>query len=98
MKDLPHHMKKLNRRVIRSAQREEMGEELPDVPTWPDSEKEKQKKAKQKMAAATKARAPSDKSPDQRNKEMKKGRVPVFNRYDAQPKRSLSSKKKNPRI
>lgn len=98
MKDLPHHIKKLNRRIIRSMHREEM-EELPDLPNWPDSKKEKKKKAKQKMKAATNARIPTSKSPEERNKEMKKGRVPVFDRTNnAKPKRALSSKKKTPRI
>jgi hypothetical protein len=98
MKDLPHHIKKLNRRIIRSMHREGMGEELPDLPNWPDSKKEIKKKAKQKMKAATKARLPSNKTPEERNLEMKKGRVPVFDRNNAKPKRALSSRKKTPRI
>lgn len=98
MKDLPHHIKKLNRKVIRSARREAAEEELPEVPTWPDSPNEKRKKAKRTMKAERKARAPTSKSAEERNKEMKKGRVPVFDRNHAAPKRTKSSKKKTPRI
>lgn len=97
MKDLPHHIKKLNRRVIRSMHREEM-EELPDIPNWIDTEREKRKKAKQKMRADTNAHVPMHKSPDERNMEMRRGRVPVFNRNNAEPKHARSSKKKTPRI
>lgn len=97
MKDLPHHIKKLNRRIIRSMHREEI-EELPSAPDWLDTEREKKKKAKQKMRAEAEARVPMHKSPDERNMEMKKGRVPVFNRNNAEPKHARSSKKKTPRI
>jgi hypothetical protein len=97
MKDLPHHMKKLNRRVIRSMHREE-AQELPEIPNWPDTLHEKKKKAKQQAKAKTLARAPTHKSADERNKEMKKGRVPVFERNNAKPKHARSSKKKTPRI
>lgn len=99
MKDLPHHIKKLNRNIIRSARREEMEEELPEIPTWPDSKAEKRKKQKREMRAERKARVPTGKTPEQRNKEMKKGRVPVFDRTNnAKPKHARSSKKKSPPI
>jgi hypothetical protein len=98
MKDLPHHMKKLNRRVIRSMHREEM-EELPEIPAWTDSPREAKKKAKIKMKKDTLARPSSDLTPDQRNKIMKKGRVPVFDRTNNMtPKHARPSKKKTPRI
>jgi hypothetical protein len=97
MKDLPHHIKKLNRRVIRSMHREEM-EELPDIPARPDTAREKKKKAKQKMKADTLNRTPTHKTADQRNKEMRTGRVPVFERNNAKPKHARSTKKKTPRI
>ncbi len=99
MKDLPHHMKKLNRRIIRSAHREELeGVELPSIPNWPDSKSETRKKAKRQMTAETKARIPTKKSVEERNLEMKKGRVPVFDRNNAKPKHARASKKKTPRI
>ena len=92
MKDLPHHIKQLNRKMIRSARRssEEMGEELPEVPTWPETVLERRKKAKRTMAKKRKARVPTGKTPEERNKEMKKGRVPVFDRTNhPKPKRAL---------
>jgi hypothetical protein len=72
--------------------------ELPEIPNWTDTTREKKKKAKQKMKADTLARAPTHKTADQRNKEMKKGRVPIFDRNSAKPKHARSSKKKTPRI
>lgn len=50
MKDLPHHIKKLNRRILRSIRKEGMEDLLPDIPTWPDSERQKRKKQKLKCA------------------------------------------------
>ena len=50
MKDLPHHMKKLNRRVIRSMHRDDLEmETLPEIPNWPDTPQAKKKKAKVAM-------------------------------------------------
>jgi hypothetical protein len=102
MKDLPHHIKKLNRRIIRSAHREEGLEELPEIPRQPETVRQKKKKAKIKMRDETQAKVSSHLSPDERNKIMKggrKGRVPVFDRINnATPKRTRNSKKKTPRI
>ena len=99
MKDLPHHMKKLNRSVIRSVHREEQQlQGLPSAPNWPDSSLEKKKKAKQEMRRKSQARPFKMKSPEERNQEMKKGRVPIFDRNKAQPKHAKASKKKTPRI
>ncbi len=99
MKDLPHHIKKLNRRVIRSMHREEVLEEqLPEVPTWSETKREKRKKTKREMRAEREARAPQKKTPEERNKVMQKGRVPVFDRNNAEPKHARPSKKKTPRI
>lgn len=79
MKDLPHHMKKFNRNVLRSMRRAEKEEELPDVPrTFSDGPKQKRKKAKRQMKKERKAHVSEHKTPEERNKEMKKGRVPVF--------------------
>lgn len=101
MKDLPHHIKKLNRRIIRSMHREELEEELPEVPTRPVTKGQMKKKAKQKMKEETLARPSSDLTPDERNKIMKgghKGRVPIFDRNNAAPKHGAASKKKTPKI
>ncbi len=98
MKDLPHHIKKLNRRIIRSMHKEGEEELLPEIPAWPDSERQKKKKAKIKMRDETKARPSSDLTPDERNKIMKKGRVPVFDQNKGTTKHVRASKKKTPRI
>lgn len=98
MKDLPHHIKKLNRRVIRSMHREGNEEELPEVPTYPVTQRGKKKKAKIKMRDKVLARVATDLTPAERNKKMK-GRVPVFDRRNnAEPKHTRASKKKTPRI
>ncbi len=77
-------------------------EQLPEVPTWPVTEREKRKKEKAKMRDETQARPSSDLTPDERNKLMKggrKGRVPVFDRTNnAKPKHARPSKKKTPRL
>jgi hypothetical protein len=101
MKDLPHHIKKLNRRVIRSVHREEGAEELPDIPPRPPTERAKKKKAKQKVKSERLARTPSGPTPEERNKVMKggrQGRVPIFDRNSAAPKHAPPSKKKRPKI
>lgn len=98
MKDLPHHIKKLNRKIIRSARREEHEEELPEIPSWPETSREKKKKAKQKMKAEGEAHVSQHKNPEERNKEMKKGRVPIFDRGSSEQKMTPPSRKKTPRI
>ncbi len=98
MKNLPHHIKKLNRKIIRSARREGMEEELPEVPTWPETPAERRKKQKRLMKAEREAHIPMGKTPEERNKEMKKGRVPIFDRNNVEPRHQKPSKKKMPRI
>ena len=101
MKDLPHHIKKLNRNIIRSARREEREEEeeLPEVPTWPETPQSRRKKKKRKMKAQREAHVPMGKTPEERNKEMKKGRVPVFDRMNSnKTKHERPSRKKTPPI
>lgn len=99
MKDLPHHIKKLNRKVIRSVRREERENEveLPDIPPRKQTERELKKQAKSQTKAKRLSRTPSDPTPEERNKRMKK-RVPMFDRNKAAPKHARSSKKKTPRI
>lgn len=97
MKDLPHHIKKLNRKVIRSMHREEVQEEeMPDVPTWAESKREKRKKAKQAQKAERKSHVVTHKSPEERNKEMKKGRVPIIEKNNAPPPHNPPTRKKKP--
>ncbi len=96
MKDLPHHMKKLNRRVIRSMHREEMLEEQPEIPFEAQTVRQKRKKAKIQMRQETLSRTPTKASSDERNKKMKK-RVPIFDRNNAAPKHARATKKKVPK-
>lgn len=99
MKDLPHHVKKLNHKVIRSAHQEEMqGKEMPEIPNWADSKKTKRKKAKQAQKEERKSHIASHKSPEERNKEMKSGRVPVIEKNNATPPHNPPSRKKSPPI
>ena len=99
MKDLPHHMKKLNRKVIRSLLREERekGEETMELPPFHASPKETRKKAKRKMKKETLSRTPVHDTPEERNQKMKH-RTPVFDRNNAEPKHARPTKKKTPRI
>ena len=98
MKDLPHHIKKLNRRVIRSAHREEaLEEEIPPIPNRKPTIKQVKKQAKEKIKQTKKARVSSDLTPEERNKLMKK-RVPVFDREKAKPRSTKPTRKKTPRI
>ena len=46
MKDLPHHIKKLNRRMIRSVRRDMLEEELPEIPTYEETKRQARKKEK----------------------------------------------------
>jgi hypothetical protein len=102
MKDLAHHLKKINRQIIRSIHREEMEEEAWDL-TSPyvrkQPPKQLKKQAKAKIAKTRKARAATPLTPDQRNRKMKK-RVPIFDRQNnAKPKQGArKSSKKTPRI
>jgi hypothetical protein len=85
MKDLPHHIRKLNRKVIRSLHRLEEEEANYDsdahLPPLPHSEKQLKKQAKARIRNAKKE-APLDiPTPDQRNRNMKK-RTPVFDRWN----------------
>jgi hypothetical protein len=98
MKDLPHHMKKLNRRVIRSVHREEAAEaEMPEIPNWKPTKQSLKKKAKIQMRDKTLGRAPTSKTESERNWEMKK-RVPVFDQNNGTRKIAKPTKKKTPRI
>ncbi len=98
MKDLPHHIKKLNRRVIRSVHREEQ-QELPDIPVWPESERQKKKKAKIRVKQEKRSHPSTTPTPEERNQTMKKGRVPGFDRINNNtPKHARATKKKTPRI
>lgn len=99
MRDLPHHIKKLNSKVIRSMRREANENVLPEMPEWPATKQEQRKKEKVQIKSRRAAHIPSDLEPEERNKIMRKGRVPVFDRINnAKPKGTRRSKKKTPRI
>ncbi len=93
MKDIPHHMKKLNRHVIRDAQREEAGAE--SYPPFTQSDEEKRKIEKREMKKERNEHVPQHPTEDQRNQDMKH-RAPIFDRNNAAPKHGKSSKKKTP--
>ena len=48
MKDIPHHIKKLNRRIIRSSLREEITLES-ELPPFQESQEEKRKMGKRRI-------------------------------------------------
>ena len=99
MKDLPHHMKKLNRRIIRSSLREtpEESAEIPGLPHFRESTEEARKKEKLKMRDDTRSHTPIHASIEERNRKMKH-RTPVFDRNNAIPKMAKPTKKKTPKI
>lgn len=83
MKDLPHHIKKLNRRVVRSAHREEMEEEQWDTAgNWKEeykrarTKKQKKKQAKENRKQSKEAHLPHPPDEEERNREMKR-RTPI---------------------
>jgi hypothetical protein len=105
MKDLPHHMKKLNRRVIRSENRLieselESIEEVNILSQAPRVERPKgqtRKQIKSQMRKDTLAHTPEHATPDERNRDMKH-RVPIFDRLShPRAKVSAKPKKKTPR-
>ncbi len=102
MKDLPHHMKKLNRRVIRSEHREmelESVEELNQSIQAPQNERPKEqmrKMAKVEMRNETRGFTQPTPTGEDRNREMKH-RVPIFDRSShIRPKQGAKPKKKAP--
>jgi len=98
MKDLPHHIKKLNRRIIRSSLREEAQESAEtSMPPFRQSKEESRKMAKRKMRTERENRSPIHLSEEERNRKMKH-RVPIFDRNNAKPRAAKPSKKKTPRI
>ena len=104
MKDLPHHLKKLVRKEMRSAQRE--GKDLEeyeysnkDPYAREQTPKELKKQKKRRDLKERMDRTPTPLTPKERNKKMK-NRVPVFDRINnqKQKKGAKPSQKKTPRI
>lgn len=103
MKDLPHHIKKLNRRIVRSVRREKMEDEtydllMPSPPVRKAPLQQMKKQAKIKMRQERMTRTPTPLSPEEREKKME-DRVPVFDRINnAKPRVAKPTKKKTPPI
>jgi hypothetical protein len=96
MKELPRHIKKLNRKVVRSVLREAASVEN-ELPPFQASRLEARKKVKRQMRSDTLNRTPVHDTPEERNRKMKH-RVPIFDRNSAEPKHARPTKKKTPRI
>jgi hypothetical protein len=103
MKDLPHHMKKLNRQIVRSVHHEKMADanfenKLPSPPNWKPTEAQIKKQAKEKVIKERQNRKPIHKTEEERNWEMKH-RTPIFDRTShPRPKETKASHKKRPKI
>ena len=97
MKDLPHHLKKLNRRVIRDLERLEREEDLdlPEIPNWKPTERQIKKQAKERKKQERLARAPNVESVDESNRKMKK-RVPIFGPMDHHKPPAKAPRQSNP--
>ena len=84
MKDPAHHMSKLNKKVVRSenkqkktrAEDEEIQQYMQEYRIIP-SKKEVRKIKKEKMKKETLNKTPSPLTPEERNHEMRLGRVPI---------------------
>ena len=103
MKDLPHHIKKLNRRVIRSKHREECSEEAyrsidEAILSHRKTEWQEKKQAKVQIRKERKQRVPAPPTVDEKNQKMKH-RVPVFFDKNHQTTRTTKpTRKKTPRL
>lgn len=99
MKDMPHHIKKLNRRIVRSALREESEEEKYETgfPAQRPSKAGERKHAKREMRKERLDRTPIHDTEEERNRKMRK-RVPVFDRNNEKPSMTKPTRKKTPRI
>ncbi|MDE3046159.1 MAG: hypothetical protein KGJ02_05905 [Verrucomicrobiota bacterium] len=100
MKDLPHHIKKLNRQIMRSLNRELMDEEaFENPPPRKQTERQVKKQAKARARKEKLSRPPTHPTPEERNRQMKH-RVPVFDSLN-HPKPKVGARpthKKTPRI
>ena len=96
MKDLPHHMEKTNHKVIHSSKQEQAHQKLPEVPNWPETEKQMKKKEKIRLKRRGDKRNVHKLTPDEQNKKMNE-RVPDYGRITT--KKSIATThpgRKNP--
>lgn len=104
MKDLPHHMQKLNRRVIRDANREDHHEEVfelnADLNLPPRSMPPAQlkKQGKIRRAKQRNEHIPIAKTPDEQNKLIAKRNPVFFSKNHQKPKTTRATRKKTPRM
>ena len=99
MKDIPHHMRKLNRKVIRS-EHHEKGVIKEDSLTAPNLQTEKQvkKQAKAQITKRRNARVPTHPSEEERNKKLAH-QIPIFHSVGHGPRKiTRKARKKTPRI
>ena len=99
MRDLANHLKKFNRKVIRSLHRELSEEEdsSKGEPFPHRSPAGQRKKMKRELRKERLAHVPTHPSEEERNRAMKK-RVPIFDRNTAPPRFAPPTKKKTPRL
>ncbi|MEN9654282.1 MAG: hypothetical protein RL235_394 [Chlamydiota bacterium] len=99
MKDIPHHLKKLNRRVIRSARREGAQEESAYLYVMPERPaRQLRQQVRARIRAERTRRVPGVLSAEEKQKRMS-NRVPVFDRLNSgRIKGTRSTHKKTPRI
>lgn len=77
MKDLPHHVKQLNRKVLRSEAREEKAEgDFEKEFEHERTDRQKKKQAKEARKQAKVGQVPHPEEPEEKNKIQKNGRVP----------------------
>ncbi len=96
MKDLPHHIKKLNRKIIRSANRENHEEEQEilkeeESAHRPKAPSQKKKQAKQEKREAKDKRLPHPETPEEKN-HTEKHRTPVRKPRSHQPPKKPNAK------
>ncbi|HSX13742.1 MAG TPA: hypothetical protein VLE96_04895 [Chlamydiales bacterium] len=100
MKDLPHHIQKLNRRIIRDAHREELSDNTIETNALerhlPQGQIRKQEKIRQ--AKKRKEHIPHSYTPEEQNKLQAKRNPVFFSKNHQKPKTTRATRKKTPRI
>jgi len=103
MKDLAHHLKKLNSKILRAFHKEEaenkdLAKNLPSPPQQKQTEREMKKIKKREALKIREERTPLHLSKEEKNKKMKQ-REPVFGKTNkGKLNFNKASKKKTPKI
>ncbi len=93
MRDLPHHVKQLNRKVVRSERRESKEEEeleqklLKEKARSEETKSQARKKEKLSQKKKAKSHVPHPQTPEERNDLMAK-RVPIIRERSHRPRTS----------